>query len=80
MLFCIFSFNRGRYLENCVNSIERCAPGTPIAIFDDNSEDADTIALLSRLRERYPVIQPEQGSYRRLGGAVWQHAESVEFR
>ncbi|MBZ2188705.1 glycosyltransferase [Alcanivorax sp. JB21] len=79
MLFCIFSFNRGRYLQNCVNSIERCAPGADIAIFDDNSDDADTATLLADLAKRYTVVQPEQDSYRRLGGLYGNMQKALVF-
>lgn len=59
MYFCIFSFNRGQFLENCVKSIEHCVDAPKILIFDDNSNDADTLKLLSRLGEKYQVVQPE---------------------
>lgn len=59
MYFCIFSFNRGRFLSNCIRSIEQCVDSPKILIFDDNSNDADTLKLLDSLREKYQVIQPE---------------------
>src|SRR5690606_21926670 len=50
MLFCIFSFNRGRFLQNCVDSIEQCAPGARIVVFDDSSYDEATKEVLEQLR------------------------------
>lgn len=79
MLFCVFSYNRGRYLENCIDSIERCAPEAGIAIFDDNSDDADTVALLADLGRHYPVIQPEKDSYGRLGGLYGNMQRALIF-
>ena len=51
--FCVFSFNRGRFLEHCVRSIERCAPTAAVHIYDDASDDPDTLAALARLRPDY---------------------------
>ncbi len=59
MVFWIFSYNRGEFLRNCVKSIEDCAPGNAIRIFDDHSSDAETRALLAQLAQRYPVHSPQ---------------------
>lgn len=70
MNFCIFSFNRGQFLENCIRSIESCAPGHPITIFDDNSNDPDTVQVLEQYSKKYDVIRPKQSEKSRhhLGG------------
>lgn len=70
MIFCVFSFNRAIYLENCVSSIETCAPDCPVIIFDDNSDDPDTAAILERYRKKHRVIQPDHDTNGRhhLGG------------
>lgn len=70
MIFCVFSFNRGRYLENCITSIETCAPGHPIIIFDDNSTDPETTRIVENYRAKHRVIQPRQDANSRhhLGG------------
>ncbi|NVJ49818.1 MAG: glycosyltransferase [Gammaproteobacteria bacterium] len=67
--FCIFSFNRGRFLNHCVTSIERLAPGYPITIVDDNSDDPDTQQVLSSLADRHQVVQPakEEGASKHGG-------------
>jgi glycosyltransferase involved in cell wall biosynthesis len=88
MIFCIFSFNRGRFLKNCISSIETCAPGHPIAIFDDNSDDPETTQILEYYSKKHQVIRPEQGGKSRhhLGGLYgnmqlafekFQHADLV---
>ena len=59
LVFWIFSYNRGEFLQNCVASIEHCAPDCAIRIFDDNSGDKDTRAVLARLKEKYPVHSPQ---------------------
>jgi len=58
MQVAIFSFNRGNFLKNCVDSIERCAPWCQIKIFDDNSDDPSTRKLLDELATRYEIISP----------------------
>jgi glycosyltransferase involved in cell wall biosynthesis len=70
MIFCVFSFNRGRYLKNCVTSIETCAPGHSITIFDDNSNDPETLKILENYRQKHKVIQPREDTKSRhhLGG------------
>lgn len=88
MNFCIFSFNRGRFLKNCISSIESCAPGHPIAIFDDNSDDPETVQILEHCSKKHQVIRPDQNEKSRhhLGGLygnmqlafeTFQHADLV---
>lgn len=68
MVVCIFSFNRGRFLANCVTSIERCAPFCRVVIFDDDSDDPETVEVLERLGQRHEIRQPGHVSDHRLGG------------
>jgi glycosyltransferase involved in cell wall biosynthesis len=56
--FCIFAYNRGRFLANCVRSIELCAPGSSVTIYDDNSDDPATLEVLAELALRYPNSRP----------------------
>jgi hypothetical protein len=85
MLFCIFSFNRGQFLENCVRSIEQCVPSARIAVFDDNSYDEETCAVLARVRARHAVVQPGKSSSHKLGGlygnmqVALEHAREVDL-
>ncbi len=45
----IFSFNRGKLLQNCVDSVRRLMAGVPITIFDDRSTDGGTCEVLTAL-------------------------------
>jgi glycosyltransferase involved in cell wall biosynthesis len=54
--FCIFSFNRGRFLENCVQSIEHCMEGPEIVVFDDRSDDPETLRTLESLGKRHKLV------------------------
>lgn len=79
MLFCVFSFNRGQFLQNCIDSIERCAPGARIAVFDDNSYDEHTQAVLKDIASRHTVIQPGHQSQRRLGGLYGNMQTALDY-
>ena len=58
LLFLVFSYNRGRFLENCVASVERHAPGCEIIVIDDRSDDPATRESLAGLAERHEVLMP----------------------
>ncbi len=58
--FCIFSYNRGQFLENCVHSIEQCAPGQPITVYDDDSDDPATRQALAAIKQRHRLVTPPQ--------------------
>jgi glycosyltransferase involved in cell wall biosynthesis len=61
MQFWVFSYNRGEFLKNCISSIEFCAPGSRIRIFDDNSNDPATRDALAELAKRHEVVTPDTG-------------------
>lgn len=58
LVFWVFSYNRGNFLKNCVASIEHCAPGCTIRIFDDRSSDPETQRVLEDLSQRHQVFYP----------------------
>lgn len=69
LIFWVFSYNRGNFLKNCVASIEHCAPGFPIRIFDDHSTDAETRSVLDDLAQRHRVFYPNvEGEQTKHGG------------
>lgn len=68
ILFCVFSYNRGQYLDNCVDSIARCAPGAEVVIFDDRSNDPETVRILERLSARYQVVSSTHDPGHKHGG------------
>ncbi|MEE4251326.1 MAG: glycosyltransferase, partial [Alcanivoracaceae bacterium] len=79
MLFCIFSFNRGQFLEICIASIEQYAPDARIAVFDDNSYDEYTRDVLKKVAEKHTVIQPGHQSQRRLGGLYGNMQSALDY-
>lgn len=79
LLFCIFSFNRGRFLEHCIETIESCVPAADIAIFDDDSYDVYTREVLARLAEKHAVVQPGNTSSHKLGGLYGNMQSALEY-
>jgi len=47
----IFSFNRGAWLANCVESVQRNIPQARLRIHDDNSDDPHTLAVLAGMAD-----------------------------
>lgn len=72
--FAVFSFNRAEFLTNCLLSLEQCAPHIPVTVFDDNSTDPATLAVLADIRRRasenalLQLVQPSVQSVDLAGG------------
>lgn len=77
--FCIFSFNRGEFLRNCVASIEKAAPGAEIVVFDDCSDDPNTVAYLEELVKRHRVIFPQEKNVNKHGGLYGNMQSALEL-
>lgn len=59
MIVFVFSFNRGPFLANCVNSLRTAAIASPVVIFDDNSDDSDTLEVLQQLGADYEIVKAD---------------------
>ncbi len=79
MIFCIFSFNRGPYLSNCVRSIEQCLPGADVVVFDDNSNDPETLDTLESIAEKHRVVVPEELGSTKHGGLYDNMQSAIEM-
>jgi glycosyltransferase involved in cell wall biosynthesis len=66
--FIIFSYNRGQFLEHCVASIERYAPDSPIAVYDDASQDPETCRVLEGIATRHTVVSSATIGRHKHGG------------
>jgi glycosyltransferase involved in cell wall biosynthesis len=62
----IFSYNRGAYLKNCVDSLQRNVPGVHFTVYDDGSDEPDTVAYLQSLGGH--VRHMKSGGDERHGG------------
>lgn len=79
LTFCIFSFNRGRFLRNCVESIRACAPGADIVIFDDNSDDPETRDYLEQAAEGCRIVEPTEIGTIKHGGLYHNMNAALEL-
>jgi glycosyltransferase involved in cell wall biosynthesis len=68
MTFCIFSFNRGPFLENCLRSLRQFAPDFPVVVVDDGSTDPATREVLAALPPGVTLMEPKSRGPARLGG------------
>lgn len=62
----IFSYNRGAYLKNCAESLQRNMPGVQFTVYDDGSDEPDTVAYLQSLGGH--VRHMKSGGDERHGG------------
>lgn len=77
LIFFVFSYNRGPHLKNCVESIERCAPGQPVVVFDDASDDPETLAILTSIGERHEVVVREDKDSTDQHGALYTNMQNA---
>ena len=52
----VFSFNRGVFLENCLRSIEICAPSCEVLVVDDQSNDQKTKDILKYFSDKFQIL------------------------
>ncbi|WP_226703889.1 glycosyltransferase family 2 protein [Microbulbifer elongatus] len=64
----VFSYNRGPFLENCIRSIEACAPQCGLTVIDDGSDDPETCRVLAEIGQRHRVVDKTAESGHKLGG------------
>ena len=84
----VFSFNRPKFLKNCIHSIENLADSLPMVIIDDCSDDPDISRLLTDISGRYSVIANSRINQReyKTGGLAgcmniaMEHARENNFR
>lgn len=63
----IFSYNRGRFLKNCIDSIEKNLPNSLIKVYDDGSNDPETLEYLNSIASKvvtcHKNISDRHGGY-----------------
>jgi len=74
----VFSYGRGRFLEHCVASIERCAPWARVTVVDDRSDDAETVAALERIATRHEVrVRPPDADGASKYGGLYPNMQAA---
>lgn len=69
MEFFVFSYNRGRFLRNCIESLRRHAAHLPVTVIDDGSSDPEVARVLHEYADCLRVVRSTdaiRGHY--LGG------------
>jgi glycosyltransferase involved in cell wall biosynthesis len=63
----VFSYNRGAFLKNCIDSIERNLPNCQVKVYDDGSNEAETLRYLSSIAPKvitnYKNVSDRHGGY-----------------
>lgn len=75
LIFFVFSYSRGLHLKNCVESIERCAPEHSIIVYDDASEDPETLSVLASVSERHAVVVRDDKNSGDQHGALYANMQ-----
>lgn len=52
----VFSYNRGSFLRNCLDSLQECAPEYQVTVIDDGSKDNETIEVLNDWKDQHEII------------------------
>jgi glycosyltransferase involved in cell wall biosynthesis len=60
-LICIFSYNMGETLAQCISSTRQMCQGFDLAIIDDQSEDAETRTILEMNRDVFRYFLVSEG-------------------
>jgi hypothetical protein len=68
----VFSFNRGVFLKNCLDSIKKCGANIDVTVIDDNSDDPITNEILNSVQSNFgfEVVKANKDNLleKRLGG------------
>jgi|GEM_PF-2997514 hypothetical protein len=75
VLICIFSYNRGHYLANLLQSIEQFYPGTDWHVWDDHSTAPATVALLQSLGDQVTYAEAPTGAGKH--GGLYRNMEAA---
>ncbi len=79
LFIAVFSYNRGEFLKNCVESIERNLLSKNLFIYDDGSNEKQTLAILKDLSKKYYVsINKKNNKLSERGGLYYNINKAIE--
>ncbi len=76
--FCVFSYNRGVYLKNCIESVERAVPGAEIVVYDDDSNDPETLRFLAEIAQQHTVVAAKRPASSKHGALYYNMQAALE--
>lgn len=80
MFVAVFSYNRGNYLSNCIESIEKHINPKELIIYDDHSTCIRTQETLDSLRENYNIISDSYDSKDNIRKGLYTNMnQAVEY-
>lgn len=78
LTFCVFSYNRGIYLKNCIESVERAAPDAEIVVYDDDSNDTETLRHLAEIAQQHTIVSARRPASSKHGGLYHNMQAALE--
>ncbi|HEY7772772.1 MAG TPA: glycosyltransferase [Marinagarivorans sp.] len=75
--FWVFSYNRGIFLQNCVESISACVPNATVSVFDDNSTDPETQQILQTIAQSHAIVQPDVTGKQCKHGGLYDNMQAA---
>ncbi|MDF3352076.1 glycosyltransferase [Sulfitobacter sp. KE34] len=77
-LIAVFSYNMGRTLRNCLDSIYRHCPEFDVILADDQSEDVETLAIISEYQNRFvDVYTSTEDKDAKRHGNLYQNIQAM---
>jgi len=77
-LICIFSYNMGATLQLCLTSVNDMCPRFRVAVFDDNSEDPETLAVIDKTRPQlYAAMSNKSPKEGRRHGNLYRNIQAM---
>jgi len=73
----VFSYNRGRILRHCLDSIVRHLPAAKVTVVDDSSTDPDTKKILEDLPEGVRLMQPKEERREKWNGGLYENMQAA---
>lgn len=87
LLICVFSYNRGEFLQNLLNSIRQFYPDAHLAVFDDGSDDPVVKNIINQLPigthvhiNNSHVLGCEHGGLYKMMNVAIEHAKSNSYK
>lgn len=75
--FWVFSYNRGVFLRNCIDSINACAPNATVSVYDDNSTDQETREILDIIAQTHQVVKPNADGDESKHGGLYANMQAA---
>lgn len=77
-LLCIFSFNMGKALQNCIQSVRKMCSDFDVVLMDDASTDPETVGIIDANRDAFrDVFVSTESKLGRLHGNLYRNIQKM---